>query len=166
LDWHPSRLYIVIRRIVSVSAAFCVLATTAACNSGSAHETTEYAAYDADYRQAKSALKLPPGVEWPAHIKSAAAAGEKVLYEPGSGISEAQFYWLCSWGREWLDQHGRDGRRAADALDHMETARGMRVWTRGVDDALRNMINQAILDAREDKDATMRVLFGGEPCSV
>jgi hypothetical protein len=68
-----------------------------------------------EYRAEAASLRLAPGWTWrAAPVRSLAADGRGIMYEPGWGRQAADYYWYCSWTSRALDQRvGASDRRQA-----------------------------------------------------
>jgi hypothetical protein len=151
-------------RLRQLLASGFVVLVLSGCGSGMDPHNYEYADYDADYVSTSHQLGLPAGVTWPAHAQQAPTSEGKVTYERGSGISHAQFFWLCSWAHAYLaDPTGPHGKAATVEL---EKVKGMRLWSNGIDDNLRSMIEQAIAETVVGGSTTWQQLFGHETCAA
>ncbi|MCE5204314.1 MAG: hypothetical protein ABFC80_02695 [Coriobacteriales bacterium] len=67
-----------------------------------------------EYEQERSRLELPTGMIFPEWREL--YTDEAGSYERGTGVMEAQMYWMNAWIVEWLEQRGRDPKREQRAL--------------------------------------------------
>jgi hypothetical protein len=109
--------------IVVAGIAFSGCATGA--TTGTSQPTYLTAAQtDVEYLEASKDLVLPSGFDFPAPNNAAVADdGNKIYYEAGSGLIDAQYQWYCAWAAE--------ATRAADpgpALDHMAGVESLELW--------------------------------------
>lgn len=141
-----------------------MLIVTSCSNVGIDPHNNDYAAYNAEYQVAKQSLPLPEGASWPEHIRDASTAGNPVTYEKGAGATDAQFFWLCHWAQDYLRHASDQGSRAA--LTELKKMRSMQLWTDGIDDQLRTMLDQALTEAELGGSSTWQQLFGQETCVV
>lgn len=85
-------------------------------NSGAATAFLDQEAVGAEYDAAAAQLEMPPGMSFPGMCEGA----EGGVWEPGSGIAQAQLHWMYAWETEWLEQRGEDPVRQAKALDVLQ----------------------------------------------
>lgn len=87
-----------------------------------------------EYWAAWDDLKLPDGVEpvgsgtWD---PEPGLDGELVghVFEPGYGLTMAQYEWTCAWMGEWLATYNDDAARAESAMAELDTAPGFELFT-------------------------------------
>jgi len=81
--------------------------------------------YRAEYRVEATKLHLPPSARWPSRPPEAKTApdGGEIFFEVGTGKSDADRYWFCSWAREWLATQTADPARAKTALARLDALR-------------------------------------------
>lgn len=143
-----------------------MLLVTSCSNVGIDPHNNDYAAYNAEYQVAKQSLRLPAGASWPADIRDASTAGNPVTYEKGAGVTDAQFFWLCHWAQDYLRHASDQPESRAATLMELKKVRSMPLWTDGIDDQLRTMLDQALTEAELGGSSTWQQLFGQETCVV
>ena len=65
--------------------------------------------------------ELPPGYEYPAEPD---LGREDALYEVGYGRTDAEDFWNCAWGKEWLEFRTKDPERAERAFKTYAAMKG------------------------------------------
>lgn len=102
-----------------------------------------------EYWAAWDELKLPDGVEpvgsgtWD---PEPGLDGELVghVFEPGFGITMAQYEWACAWMGEWLASYNDDAARAESALAELDTAPGLELFTTYSDAGTRRALEEQL----------------------
>jgi len=117
------------RQLCALGSAVVLAATVAGCQAAAAssgQDFLDYPAKNAEYQAAQRLLTLPVGVRWPG---GAPGDQKNSSYERGAGASDAEWYWFCSWSREWLAQHGKDPARTQQAMHQLLTVKDKRLYS-------------------------------------
>lgn len=78
-----------------------------------------------EYRDALGQLSFPDGFAPPSSLPPS-ESGTK--YEPGFGVSQADFVWLCAWFGEFMSSRGTEPARAEHALDVLSGFPSLELW--------------------------------------
>lgn len=100
------------------SLAACSAAADGATPAADGSSVEGFVGYDAmiaEFDAALATLDLPAGAMVDRSLVTGQSADES--YQEGYGEMYAVLAWNCLWGREWLEQRGRDEEAAAVALD-------------------------------------------------
>ncbi|MCZ4101163.1 hypothetical protein [Streptomyces sp. H39-C1] len=106
-------------------------------------ESNEFTGYDkaaAEYRDAAGDLTLPQGAK---PFPGLPEPKQKTSYQNGVGLVTAQYFWRCSWEKEWLDSQGSDKTRAGKALAELKKSPSMDFMSKDhLDDTGRSMFTE------------------------
>ncbi|MCE7080622.1 hypothetical protein [Streptomyces sp. ST2-7A] len=110
----------------------------------------------AEYDLATAELSLPDEVSWRGY-----RIEEGVVSEPGVGLGNAHWEWLCAWQTEWVDAHGEgpepaEPERAGDALDQLRVAPDLAVFTEYSDEGTREAYAEMLRRAETGDPEGMR----------
>jgi hypothetical protein len=118
------------------------------------------AALQDEYRAEVARLAVPPGVSLP----PSAPEGGAAAFQEGVGRGDADFAWMCAWIRYWLKTRTNHVDEARRALQVLDTASTLPVWS-DWDDAGRNALLRAVSEARSGHPENMTVISHALGCA-
>lgn len=103
-------------------SAMVFLVSFTACSSGNKAvggetKVNNASGYIAEYQAETTKWSLPTGINYPSKPRGDLSG----KWEVGTGKTEADMIWRCSWEKEWLDNQGADSVRANAALVKLDT---------------------------------------------
>ena len=121
--------------VLAVVLAGCASANKAGGPGQAETKFLDVAGMQKEYQKTAAKLKLPPGIVFPKKANSGGAGS----FEEGVGLSNAQTYWQYAWETEWLEQRGKDAKRASKALDVLKNeVPKSKMMTEGADQSVRD----------------------------
>jgi hypothetical protein len=132
-------------RIAALAGAAALIAGCGSSGGNDDSKSVDYNGYNREYHTEARKLTLPSIYGWP---KDAVGPKTNAMYEVGSGMSHADYYWFCAWERRWLAHLDSPSLARADLamLNRIKTLHEYRVASPPADQRfIDNMLDRAEL---------------------